>query len=77
MSTLFCAIFYIFSQLGKKYAHFLPIGEKNMHFLPFFHPLSIIFLPQHVIWPHFCRGVQTEKYTPLTYLAQTPTPHRE
>ena len=35
-----------------------------MHFPPFFHPLSIICFPQHVIWPYFCPG-QTEKYTPL------------
>ena len=33
-----------FYQLGKKYA-FPP---------PFFHSLSIIFFPQHVIWSYFC-----------------------
>ena len=59
---LFCGILYIFSKLGKKYAYFLPIGEKYEYFLPigekicippplFFCSLSIIFFPQHVIWP--------------------------
>ena len=46
-----------------------------MHFPPFFHHLSIIFFPQHIIWPYFCPlpraggGRQTEKYTPLLYYA--------
>ena len=40
-----------------------------MHFPPFFHTFSIIFSPQHVIWPYFRPGMgeggQTEKYKPL------------
>ena len=33
---------------------------NNMHFSPFFHPLSIIFFPQHVIWPYFLGGKQKD-----------------
>ena len=41
-SVFFWAIFYILSQLGKKYA-----------FSAFFHPLFSHFFPQHVIWPYW------------------------
>ena len=44
-SAFFGAISYISSQLGEKYAYFLPIREKNMHFPSFFYPPSFIFSP--------------------------------
>ena len=37
ISAFFSAIF---SQLGKRYAYFLPIGEKICIFLPFFIPFQ-------------------------------------
>ena len=62
-SAFFCAILYIFSQLGKKYTYFFPIGEKICIFPPFFYPLSIIFSPQPVIWPYFW-GVKQKNIHP-------------
>ena len=44
MGKLLSPFFAISSQLGKKFAYFLPMGEKYA-FPPFFHPLSIIFTP--------------------------------
>ena len=64
-----CALcnFVHFSQLGKKYAYFLPIGEKICIFL-LFYIFSIIFFPQPVIWPYFCPqgggGSNKKIYTP-------------
>ena len=52
-SALFFAILVILSQLGEKYAYFLPIDEKICIFPPFFIPFQSFF-PQHVIWPYFC-----------------------
>ena len=58
----FFAILKILSQLGKKYAYFLPIWDKNMHISPFFHPLSIIFIP---LFGHIF-GSNKKIYTPAS-----------
>jgi len=60
ISDFFFVIFYILSQLGKKYAYFLPILSP---FNQFFSPtccLAIFPLP-----PWGGGGGKTEKYTPL------------
>ena len=35
--------------------HTVYLLGKNMYFPPFFHASSIIFFPQHVIWPFFAQ----------------------
>ena len=67
-SAIFCAILFIFSQLGKKFALFFQLGKKyafsplfSFPFNHFFPPTCYLatFLPSR-------GGVgQTEKYTPL------------
>ena len=60
VSLFFCCNFVDFKWIGEKNMHtFYELGKKSnwgkiMHFSPFFHPLSIIFFPQHVIWSYFC-----------------------
>ena len=53
-SAFFLLQFCIFQvNWGKNMQTFHQLG-KNMHFPPFFHPLSIIFFPQHNILSYFC-----------------------
>ena len=78
----FFAILYILSQLGEKYAYFLPIAEKNMHFPSFFISFQFFF-PQPVIWPYFCPpprgregGSNRKIYTPEIMKIETLVPSK-
>ena len=71
ISALFLQFLVNFKKIGGKICLLFTNWGINMRCPSLFHPLSIIFFRQHVIWPYFCHprgrrggGSNRKIYTP-------------